>query len=275
MSEPKVSNQQLQAYLQDRMEGVTYSWEWPKLQDAMHDLLDIRRRIAELEAQLSGELKHRIQARTSKPEWQSFLTLKYGEARTILVLLQDGQISVCKACEALAELAHGVSPRIPEPQGEPLSDDVVPSKRIAELDAALAQQKQMYEQEAKWRKAYQEAKGKMYALGGQVFEAAWNLMPCNESQIDSWFHTEYVYREAYEKLEAQLAEAKKDGERLARDRDTLLKELAGAKMRTEARLVSEVEELCDQNEDGNFILLALAKRYSAAIAAAAAEGEKG
>ena len=49
MSEPKVSNQQLQAYLQDRMEGVTYSWEWPKLQDAMHDLLDIRRRIAELE----------------------------------------------------------------------------------------------------------------------------------------------------------------------------------------------------------------------------------
>lgn len=78
------------------------------------------------------------------------------------------------------------------------------ARRIAELEAALAQQKQMYEQEAKWRKAYQEAKGKMYQAGGDIGQFAIGNMPCNEGELDLWFRKIYVSREAYDSLKAEL-----------------------------------------------------------------------
>ena len=305
ISLPSSLRSQLEALITKRMDravqaafDATVPSTEARVRQIAADLVSERERVAELEAQLGGELKHRIQARTSKPEWQSFLTLKYGEARAILALLQDGQISVGKACEALAELAHGVSPRIPEPQGEPLSDDVVPSKRIAELEAALAQQKQMYEQEAKWRKAYQEAKGKMYEEGGEIGQFAIDNMPCNEGELDLWFCKIYVSREAYDslkaELEAALAEARRDGERYMPLRWRPLADLHEEDFPIIAMPVYDpggfqMFETIDQwNETGEedvatfdlYLPLActarkgFCKTLDAAIAAAAAEGEK-
>jgi len=90
-------------------------------------------------------------------------------------------------------------------------------ERITKLEAELAEARQWkdkWETCEKWRKFYQEAKGKLYAMGGEVAEACWNHMPCNEAQIDQWFRGEFVYKEAYDRVGAELEAARKDSERL-------------------------------------------------------------
>lgn len=52
--------------------------------------------------------------------------------------------------------------------------------------------KNAYENEAKWRKAYQEGKGKLYELGGVIADAAMAHLPCNEAGVDRFFRQHYV-----------------------------------------------------------------------------------
>jgi hypothetical protein len=43
-----------------------------------------------------------------------FQELKHGKYREVMFLLQQGEISIGKAAEAIAELAHGVKPLLPK-----------------------------------------------------------------------------------------------------------------------------------------------------------------
>lgn len=142
--------------------------------------------------------------------------------------------------------------------------------RVAKLEAELAQQKRMHEHEAKWRKAYQEAKGKMYEAGGEMLEFAMNNMPCDEGHLDSWFRQSYVHRDAHDnlraELEAQLAEARRDGERL----DFLIERFQEVSHRVVDALGISTDEHFKDVGDGEMEI-----DWRAAIAAAAAEGEKG
>ena len=64
--------------------------------------------------------------------------------------------------------------------------------------------KLQWETSEKWRKAYQDAKERMYSAGAEIAEFAINHMPCNESQVDSWFRREYIHRGASAELLAAL-----------------------------------------------------------------------
>jgi len=89
--------------------------------------------------------------------------------------------------------------------------------RIVALESELAEArkwKAKWETCEKWRKAYQEAKGELFAMGGEIAEAAIQHMPCNEATVDRWFRAEYVHKTAFDAITAELAEARKDGERL-------------------------------------------------------------
>jgi hypothetical protein len=91
--------------------------------------------IAQLEAELA-QLREIVisetRARSKKPDFKTFVELKHGVVGDILWMLQDCQISRGKAAEALAEVAHGVEPRLPKPEGYPIPEDVTPSQIAAE-----------------------------------------------------------------------------------------------------------------------------------------------
>ena len=86
-----------------------------------------------------------------------------------------------------------------------------------QLETALAEAltwKDKWEKCETWRKAYQEAKGELYAMGGEIAEAAIQHMPCNEAMVDRWFRAEYIYKAAFDAVTAELAEAREDAARL-------------------------------------------------------------
>lgn len=90
--------------------------------------------------------------------------------------------------------------------------------RCVALEAELAEARQWkakWETCEKWRKAYQEAKGELFAMGGEIAEASIQHLPCNEAAVDRWFRAEYVHKSAFDSVTAELAEARKDGERRA------------------------------------------------------------
>jgi len=91
--------------------------------------------------------------------------------------------------------------------------------KVEKLEAELAAIKEKWIASEKWRKAYQEAKHKLFEMGGGFAEAAMDVMPCNESTLDQWFRAEYVHRDALDNANAELAAAKRDAARL----DLLLK----------------------------------------------------
>jgi hypothetical protein len=64
-----------------------------------------------------------------------------------------------------------------------------------------------WETSEKWRKAYQEAKGNLYSMGGEIAEAATQHMPCNETTVDRWFRAEYVHMDAWHALRARAEAA--------------------------------------------------------------------
>lgn len=76
-----------------------------------------------------------------------FQELKHGKFRQVLLMLQDQQLSVGKAAESIAEIAHGCTPRLPDwkdedtlrakDKDELLSKLESAESRIGELEAAL------------------------------------------------------------------------------------------------------------------------------------------
>lgn len=83
-------------------------------------------------------------------EWFQNLN-HYGTARTILSLLQDGEISRGKAAASLVELAHGVTPDLPDPGLPAFADDEIPSEVVASLRAELARMRPVVEAANAWR----------------------------------------------------------------------------------------------------------------------------
>lgn len=75
------------------------------------------KRIRELEATKSQAVKY---AAHISDNWKQicesdvFQELKHGKYRGVMQLLQDGEISVGKAAQAIAEIAHGVTPVLPD-----------------------------------------------------------------------------------------------------------------------------------------------------------------
>lgn len=65
----------------------------------------------------------------------------YGEARRVLQLLQDGAISRVKAAEALVELAHGVTPLLPDQWLLAFAEDEIPSEVVVSLRRDLEEMK--------------------------------------------------------------------------------------------------------------------------------------
>lgn len=76
-------------------------------QELEDEIIQLKVRVAELEA------LNRI---LPEPIMDLFVELKHGPAGKILDYLQDGRISRGKAAEALAEIAYGREPQLPEPK---------------------------------------------------------------------------------------------------------------------------------------------------------------
>lgn len=115
---------------------------------------------------LSAELVRRTRILADQPDFKTFVDLKYGIVGTILSALQDGQISRGKAAEALAEVAHGVTPQLPDNLPAPLPEDCVPSEVLRERDALRAQVAQLREALRKSTDLAVEAAKADYAMGG-------------------------------------------------------------------------------------------------------------
>lgn len=114
-------------------DGTGRPYVWLPRAQALADALAACK--AERDA-LRKELQTQMKTRTSQPDFVTFVNLKHGIVGTILAALQDGQISRGKAAEALAEVAHGVEPRLPDDLPDPVSEDVVPSDVLRERDKA-------------------------------------------------------------------------------------------------------------------------------------------
>lgn len=104
-------------------------------------IAEVRRLGAELDKVYTDSKKWQnayaceIQTQSQKPAFSTFCDLKHGIVGDILKLLQEGQISRGKAAESLAEIAHGVTPRIPDVDFDPIPEDCIPSKLQAEIAA--------------------------------------------------------------------------------------------------------------------------------------------
>ncbi len=93
--------------------------------------------------------QERLKAYTQKPTFGTFVDLKHGVVGDILQALQDGEISRGKACEALAEIAHGAEPSFARSTAKPLPLEVVPVEEIERLtterDALAAENLRLFD----------------------------------------------------------------------------------------------------------------------------------
>lgn len=80
-------------------------------------------------------VREQMKTFAEKPNFMTFVQLKHGVVGDILRALQDGCITMGKACEALAEVAHGAEPTFAKSDVSPLADDVLPAEEIAKLTA--------------------------------------------------------------------------------------------------------------------------------------------
>lgn len=80
-------------------------------------------------------IREQMKTFAEKPNFMTFVQLKHGIVGDILHALQDGCITMGKACEALAEVAHGAEPSFAKSDLSPLADDVLPAEEIAKLTA--------------------------------------------------------------------------------------------------------------------------------------------
>ena len=145
-----------------------------------------------------------------------------------------------------AENGPGQSPYIRLAEFEQYARELTAANRRLEAELAEARQwKEKWETCEKWRKFYQEAKGKLYAMGGEVAEACWNNMPCNESQVDQWFRAEFVYKAAYDRVSSELAEARAMGDRYQKADDAAVQLLEKAKMTLEVPAAEYVPAISD------------------------------
>jgi hypothetical protein len=102
--------------------------------------LELVKRIEELEGLNAELVESSRQDWLKSPAFQTFIDLKHGPIGTILMLLQEGQISRGKCAEALAELAHGIAPedaRLPAFSESVFTDDQTPSEVCAAKDAEI------------------------------------------------------------------------------------------------------------------------------------------
>lgn len=102
------------------------------------------------------------------------------------------------------------------------------AEKIVELEAQLAEVKNALMVSEEYRVAYEDGKGRLYAMGGEICEAAATHLPCGEGPLGRYTRNierehspQLVARmkelvEKYNALEAQLAKARQDTERLDR-----------------------------------------------------------
>jgi hypothetical protein len=104
------------------------------------EIEELVKRIEELEGLNAELVKNSRQDWLKSPAFQTFIDLKHGPIGTILMLLQEGQISRGKCAEALAELAHGIAPedvRLPAFSESVFTDDQTPAEVCAAKDAEI------------------------------------------------------------------------------------------------------------------------------------------
>lgn len=91
--------------------------------------------------------------------------------------------------------------------------------RIAALESELAEAKKALMVSESFRRAYRDGKLALYAIAGEVSEAAMAYLPCSEGPLERYSariereHSPLLLRQNQELREA-LAEARKDAERL-------------------------------------------------------------
>lgn len=102
---------------------------------------ELRAEIEELKTKNRDAFRRSTKEWLASPAFKTFADLKHSRVGQILVMLQDGQISRGRGCEALAELAHGVAVddvRLPEACAPVFGDDETPAETYSALRATFA-----------------------------------------------------------------------------------------------------------------------------------------
>jgi len=105
---------------------------------------ELSREVERLKGELNKSRLAEMRSYLASPAMKTFAELKHSNAGTVLAMLGDGAISRGKCCEALAQLAHGVSfDEIPLPteRGRQFAEDEIPAEVVEKLEAERDQWK--------------------------------------------------------------------------------------------------------------------------------------
>jgi len=104
-----------------------------EVKDLLRDVAALRTKRDEAQQRLRAAIQERMKTFSERPDFKTFVELKHGVVGAVLQALQDGIISRGKACEALAEVAHGAEPTFKASDIEPLDEDCLPAQELRKL----------------------------------------------------------------------------------------------------------------------------------------------
>jgi len=104
-----------------------------EVKDLLRDVAALRAERDEAQQRLRAAIQERMKTFSERPDFDTFVALKHGVVGAVLQALQDGIISRGKACEALAEVAHGAEPTFKASDVEPLDEDCIPAQEVRQL----------------------------------------------------------------------------------------------------------------------------------------------